>query len=51
MGCRDLATLEVVCRHGVEAEFGGCVIQTLPAARPATRQGCNEVNCAAPDAT
>lgn len=49
LGCRDLATLEAVRRHGVDAVFSGCVTQTLPAALPATRQGRYAVDCAPPD--
>jgi len=49
MGCRDLATLEAVRKHGVDAVFSGCVTQTLPSAQPAERRGRYAVDCAPPD--
>lgn len=49
LGCRDLATLEAVRRHGVDAVFSGCVTQTLPAAQPAERRGRYAVDCTPPD--
>jgi hypothetical protein len=48
-GCRDLHTVRLLQRYGIDAEFSGCPTQTLPNLKGWPRKGKMAIDCTPPE--